>query len=150
MQDRSRSAITRLDRARVIVQVVLEAQAEFGRWEVLENHHGPSIRSRHVDIGAGWSASLNAGYLCAARRGEEHAFEGGEIGDADPDFAGEVLISVWIQEAGKVLSLYRDVLGGEKLIGMRPGPWEGLFGLPAQEWSPSVAKKMRDFARKAA
>lgn len=133
-------AMTRLERARVIRDAVASAGETNGRWERLEFGGGDHARLWIVD-GNGWEASVATAFSGLSRGAVAASYAEAVLLQQSPPKLDDVVLDVYVDGVGKVISIGTtdDV---DRLIGMMPGPWEALFGLPERSWSPAVAKRL--------
>ncbi|USI73930.1 hypothetical protein [Sphingomonas morindae] len=133
--------MTRLERARIVRDAVVEQGRLTGKWGSVELGNGQMARPWIVD-GEGWTAFVSTPFtgLPGGLPGPHHG------GASSPGTGGDLLIDVFHPDVGKVLSIASKG-DQDRLIGMQAGPWEALFGLPYQAWSTA---KARSLAAKAA
>mgnify|MGYP001261331831 CR=1 FL=1 len=53
----------------------------------------------------------------------------------------DLMVDLFHDDIGKVLSI-STINGDDKLIGMKPGPWEADFGLPKRAWPPALSREL--------
>lgn len=132
--------LTRIERARVIRDVVVAAGRTRGRWESVDLGDGQTARFWMVE-GEGWTANVSTRFSGLSSGVEVKDYDEAMLLQIAPPREDDVLVDVYHPAAGKVLSIGNT---GEvdTLIGMQPGPWEAMFGLPVRAWSPAVARRL--------
>lgn len=133
-------SMTRLARARIIRDQVVEIGHTRGRWASLDLDDGRTARVWEID-GDGWTASITTRFSGLPREVVARDYDEAVLLQLAPPNSDDLLVDVYHPEAGKVLSLGQtgDV---DTLIGMQAGPWEASFGLPARDWSPAIARRL--------
>ncbi|QCB43238.1 hypothetical protein E5673_14230 [Sphingomonas sp. PAMC26645] len=113
--------LTRLDRARIIRDAVIDHDHRHGSWQPLDLPGGRETRVRTIDPGRGWSAIITS------------RFSGGPVNTVTSGSSnGQVVMDVYLTFGPKVLSIATSI-SEDMLISMAPGSWESeMFGLPHQ------------------
>ena len=149
---RSKNAATagmsRLDRARVVRDLVLSQSAEHGQWETVQvgaAANGRNCRLWTIDAGLGWSASVTTPFTSpAATLRDADRYDAAMLGLELPAVPDQTVDVYW-DAFGKVLSISRT--GGEdRLIGFTTGLWEMAFGLPERPWPQSATLRLQRWA----
>lgn len=132
--------LTRLARATIIRDRVLEAGRADGRWERLDVGGGLQARVWVID-GDGWKAYITTRFSGVPRGAVASSYDEAVLLQSAPPRESDVVLDLHHPQAGKVLSI-GTTDGVDELIGMQPGPWEAMFGLPERDWSPSVRRRL--------
>lgn len=131
---------SRLARAKIVRDAVVDAGRLDGRWGSVDLGGGRTARFWIVD-GEGWTAHITTRFSGLPRGVDVKGYDEAVLLQLAPPKEDDVLIDVYHPDAGKVLSI--GTTGeDDTLIGMQPGPWETLFGLPHRNWTPVVARRL--------
>lgn len=143
----STDRLTRLQRAAIIRDKVLEVGRTSGCWESISLGGGRVARLWAVQ-GNGWKALIDTPFSGSPARTAVAvaSYEEAVLLQRYPPRQSDMVVDLYHPDASKVLSI-ATADGVDELIGMQPGPWEAAFGLPAREWSPAVARRLDQRAK---
>lgn len=122
-------------RAAAILEHMLGSSPASGKW--VERKRGSANAAVWViEADAGWSASFE--FMSDSNANKVEATNPLE------NLTRSFFLDVWFRAEGvKVLSLEWIATSQTiRLVSMRPGPWEEMFGLPHRAWSPSDLRKL--------
>lgn len=135
-------SMSRIERARIIRERIVDVGRTHGRWERMEVGDGRQARLWCIDDGSGWNAHIATRFSGMWDDVQLKGYDDALLLQQVPPRMSDVLLDVYVPGASKVMSL-GTIDGADKLIGMVPGPWEALFGLPKRGWTPAVVRRLK-------
>lgn len=134
-------SMSRIERARIIRDRIVDVGRTHGRWERVEVGDGRQTRLWCIEDGSGWKAHIDTRFSGSSDDVQSAGYDAALLLQQSPPQTSDVLLDVYAPGAGKVMSL-GTTDGADELIGMIPGPWETLFGLPKRDWTPAVTRRV--------
>lgn len=134
-------SMSRIERARIVRDRIVDVGRTHGRWERMDVGDGRQARLWCIDDGSGWNAHIATRFSGTWDDVQLMGYDAALLLQQAPPRMSDVLLDVYVPGASKVMSLGMTD-GADTLIGMMPGPWEALFGLPKRDWTPAVARRL--------
>ena len=136
------ATLTRIQRAQVVRDRILEHSNAHGRWKTFEWEEGHSARVWSIEPTPSWSAQLSTRFSLSSHAEVLIAgYDEAPLLQLAPPRWDDIVLDLYVHPASKVLSL-GTTHGVDRLITMQPGPWEEMFGLASRPWTSRVARRL--------